>query len=620
MKIPGRALVILVSMLALDHAFAQSLPSAHIKVQRLEEVFQFKSSDQLIADVLLVREALSAQGAQILTKQVVGINTSLEKLELLEAFTQKKSGEKILLSKDAIVVQRGYVSPGVGVTIPEWEAHQWTFPSIEVGDATVVHYKKTSIRPPFAGWQSASDFLMPAVDFDKVVWRIEAPQGLGLSVKSSLAPTLSTTQSGTSIWQFEASQKAQVLDPNPSSIRQAFHYLMASTVTDHQAIAVSFATAVAEKATLTAEVKALALKLTEGLSTDAQKAKALYDWVRKDIKYTALYLGNDGWEPHDVTHILQKRYGDCKDHVTLLYALLASTGIESQPVLINIADEYVADPLPVSGSYNHTILYLPSLQRYVDPTAANIPFEALPFSDTGKPVVRSDGRTATVDRTPAISAQTNSVKVKTSLAVAADGSAKGAIEIQSTGAEATQMQDRLEQIPLGFSGAAIQKILRSSNYEGTGFLKFDKITRDVLKQTVNAEVDIKDLLREPAAGSVQTHPGVNLPIYIRSKIGNYTPAKRELAYVCSSYSAMEEFEISYDNKYQLSRIPADTKISIDGVQFSATYKFANNVLTGKREMLVEHASQECTPQEYSRRKATMEKISSHLRAPMLYIQ
>ena len=341
--------------------------------------------------------------------------------------------------------------------------------------------------------------------------------------------------------------------------------------------------------------------------------------MRKEIKYVAFYLANGGWEPHDVTHILQKRYGDCKDHVTLLNALLTAVGIESEPVLINTLNEYVADPLPVQ-SYNHTILYITPLKRYIDPTSINTPFDALPWTASGKPVVRSNGTAATVDRVPVITAQSNTVSVKTKMAIAADGSAKASLELTTTGNAASLMQDRLEQIPAGFAGSAMQQILQSSNLKGSGFLKFDKLNRDIQKQVASAEYEIKDLLREPAAGSVITHPGVNLPVYIMNSVGNATQETREFAYACNSVTSKEEFEVTYDPKYQLTRLPVDTKIRIDGIEFTAVYKFVNNVLTGSRSFIVSHPSQECTPQEYLRRKDTIVKIVRHLRAPMLYSQ
>jgi transglutaminase-like putative cysteine protease len=47
--------------------------------------------------------------------------------------------------------------------------------------------------------------------------------------------------------------------------------------------------------------------------------------------------------------ILDKRYGDCKDHATLMEALLQTAGIASTPVLINAGNSYKLSPVAQDG-------------------------------------------------------------------------------------------------------------------------------------------------------------------------------------------------------------------------------------------------------------------------------
>jgi hypothetical protein len=235
-------------------------------------------------------------------------------------------------------------------------------------------------------------------------------------------------------------------------------------------------------------------------------------------------------------------------------------------------------------------------------------------------VAIADARVAYLAKTPVINANSNQINVKTRLEVAADGSAKGTLDIDATGLAAKTVQDRLAQIPAGFGATAIQQILQSSNLRGSGFLKFPKIDRDVQKQTASAELEIKDLLREPSAGSVASHPVINLPVYILNNMGSHVPETREFSYACNSMRLAEDFVVKYDPKYQITRPPTDMQARIDGITFKSQYKFENNTLSGTRELLIDHTDQECTPQEYQRRKAIMRQIVRHLRTPMLYSQ
>ena len=111
------------------------------------------------------------------------------------------------------------------------------------------------------------------------------------------------------------------------------------------------------------------------------------DWVRKNIRYVAVYVGDGGVVPHAAQAVLDNRYGDCKDHVALLEALLKAVAIESSPVLINFGNAYVLPKVPTLGLLNHAITYVPSLDLYLDSTATPIAAGYLPIPELGKPVV-----------------------------------------------------------------------------------------------------------------------------------------------------------------------------------------------------------------------------------------
>jgi len=85
-------------------------------------------------------------------------------------------------------------------------------------------------------------------------------------------------------------------------------------------------------------------------------------------------VGSGGVVPHAADTVLDNFYGDCKDHVTLLEAMLTAVGIESSPALINSGNAYHLPTAPALGTINHVITYIPSLDLYLDPTAAQTEF------------------------------------------------------------------------------------------------------------------------------------------------------------------------------------------------------------------------------------------------------
>jgi hypothetical protein len=129
--------------------------------------------------------------------------------------------------------------------------------------------------------------------------------------------------------------------------------------------------------------------MMSALPVEDSATRRVYRWTYKNSRYVATYIGAGGWVPHEAQWTLTHRYGDCKDHVTLLAALLAVKGIESDPVLIN-ADlaSFTLPKVPVRA-FNHAITYLPRWQLYLDSTDNLATFGVLPEADSGRPVLHA---------------------------------------------------------------------------------------------------------------------------------------------------------------------------------------------------------------------------------------
>jgi hypothetical protein len=393
-----------------------------------------------------------------------------------------------------------------------------------------------------------------------------------------------------------------------------------STIEQHETIAQMFAQQIKAKAIVTDEVNALSNQITSGQTDAREKAKAIYDWMRRNIKYTAIYLANGGWEPHDMAHILKTRYGDCKDQVTLMLALLKAQGIAAEPTLVNTFNEFAADPVPVASSYNHTILYLPELKKFLDPTASHLPFQGMSYSLHGKPVVRSDGIVATRDWTPVIQPADNTSHAHTVLTISNDGSAQMRIIHKVTGMNALAEQSRLANFRPEFEIPKIQSTLTSLGYLGRGRFLPGPINKESLEQSNTWNLYIHDLLPDASAGALSPHPGLNIHTHISQTMGNYTQAKRDFGWPCAAFKVLETFQVTFDPKFNVLRIPKGLSIDVPGIRFHSEIKLENNVITGFRSIEFSHKNADCTVAEYTRRRGSMMQIAKHLKSPVLYMQ
>src|SRR5271163_267428 len=107
-----------------------------------------------------------------------------------------------------------------------------------------------------------------------------------------------------------------------------------TTFTDWKQVAQWYAKLQGERMTVDDNVRKRAAELTRGADTPTEKARRLYDFVARDVRYVSISLGLGRYQPHSAVDVLVNGYGDCKDKHTLLSAMLLAEGIRSYPVLI----------------------------------------------------------------------------------------------------------------------------------------------------------------------------------------------------------------------------------------------------------------------------------------------
>jgi len=100
--------------------------------------------------------------------------------------------------------------------------------------------------------------------------------------------------------------------------------------------------------------------------------------------------GEAGFEPHYATEIFRNKYGDCKDQVMLLIAMLKFAGIPAYPVLIGTKGVYPLDEEFPTLLFNHAICLakVGGKSVFLDPTAETTSFGDLPGGDQGRKVLQ----------------------------------------------------------------------------------------------------------------------------------------------------------------------------------------------------------------------------------------
>jgi len=198
-------------------------------------------------------------------------------------------------------------------------------------------------------------------------------------------------------------------------------------------------------------------KMTDSIKSDKQKAKFLYEYMQKSMRYVSISLGIGGFKPFDANFVDQKKYGDCKALSNYMYALLKAVNIPSYWAVIQRGvNGYASDKDFPFNSFNHEILCVPFKgdTTWLECTGNNQPFGTLDESTHNRNalLITEDG--GKLINTPKSKATDNQFNTQVHIQLQADGGAKAEIKILSTGeyrleyieSEANKLDDQKQSL------------------------------------------------------------------------------------------------------------------------------------------------------------------------------
>lgn len=193
-------------------------------------------------------------------------------------------------------------------------------------------------------------------------------------------------------------------------------------------------------------VRAKAAELTSSAKTELEKIRAIAAFVQQ-TNYVAVATNvtrGGGYTPHTAHLVLSRNYGDCKDKVALMRALLKAVGIDSYDTSIFWGDRHFVRPeWPSIQQFNHaiaairvspetslpTVVEHPSLGRLLmlDPTSRTTPVGDLPESQQGSLALVSAATGGELVRMPRLPVTVNRVESSAQAVMEANGHLEGRV-------------------------------------------------------------------------------------------------------------------------------------------------------------------------------------------------
>jgi hypothetical protein len=565
----------------------------------------------------------------------IGYSGSQDTVKILAAYTTTPDNRHLDVAADKILDQSD--GDNDDDSFSDGRERAIIFPGLTVGAVKHYHYVINTNEPSFPGQfydvqnfdidtetKSATITITAPAALKLYFQAVDMPGGPAPAPKPGLAKWVFTLQNVPT----QADEQDSV-DPDDYSPSLAI-----STFPDWPSVGAAYEGRATDKAKVTPAVQQLADQITANITDPYQQAKALYDWVSRNIRYVSVDIGDSGYVPNPADEIISAGYGDCKDHVTLLKALLAAKGIASSGVLVNWDNAFA--PMTVAmPEFNHIITYIPQFNLFVDSTAEFAPFGTIPNLERGKQalITGAPGIPARLVTLPLSQPATPDVaRMVTYETLGPDGTVTGTAQIADTGRYEMNDREEFANIDPGTEEQAASDLMERFDVQGTGTLA--PMTPAVsLAASGQPASDPHDLTKPfgyttsfsmpgyaavPGPGTMPIPIGVPALNALAGLIRYAALPVRKLPVPCLAIDNQETTHLALPADLIVKSLPPATNFSNAIGSYTATYQLKANTITVTRHLQTHPAAATCTPADYQNLRALSFAIGRDFRATFSY--
>ena len=550
-------------------------------------------------------------------------SNDFQKLDVVEAYTTTRDGERIDVSPNAIFTRQSAVS-AYAPTFDDNLVKTIVFPGVEPGATVTMHTRETRVTPLFPGQFSANDLFSSNQAIKSASVTINAPASMKLyaDVVDMTGGLVAADVNGTQTWHWSirdvAARPGEALAP---SIDDRSPRLAVTTFPSYEALGQAYLARAETQAAITPDIQAMANEITSGVTDRRDQADTIYQWVSRNVRYVAVFLGFGGVVPHTAQDVMKARYGDCKDHTTLLQALLAAKGIKSDTVLVNADSRYwlpsAASPLAV---FNHAITYIPEFDVYVDSTAGTARFGILPLNEEGKQALlmgTGDERTRLVTL-PLVHADTDKVIVKTEIVLDSLGTVRGNSEVKNSGEYDWIARSIFTQLPAGSEPLFAQALLTASGTDGTGNYIHGDVHDLKTGFSFSSVFELPDYTPFPGPGAMHVPRGLGGINNISSAFDGLGSGNRKTPFLFKGGHLSEITKVNLPLTMKVLSIPKPVTVTSTFGSYTSSYALEGRTVTVTRTLDLTSNAPYLKPDECPELKRMATLIKHDLAAQIVY--
>jgi transglutaminase-like putative cysteine protease len=557
--------------------------------------YLIRSADRMDVTQRIETEVTSASLLQSLGQHRLVNNDHFFNLDLIEAATIKPDGRRVEVDLNQIAVLSGAEATTNILFQADVKTRVIPFPELAAGDHTVIAYRVSQKQPTGLGGTSIALAFPPALYFSGMKVTVDAPADLPLQLAERALQHDTKVAGGRKVLSWTINEQPYtVTEANSTAPIDWAPMLTVSTYPSWDAVGKAEFALADPKSQPDDKVRALADDVTKGITDRRAQAAAIFDWVATNIRYYEIILNQGGWMPHAASDILKNRYGDCKDHATLMRALLRAKGIESEYVLINaMSRTFGAYQIP-NSSFDHMILYLPEFDSYADPTSSTAMLGVLPVAEYDRPVLRLAARGITWTRTPALKSDDVKFALDIDVVVAADGNVTGTNVIRTSGPLSIDARNVMRTIEQRGASEVGKELLTRLGWTGTA--TFD--VHSPFERTNDYEIKSQFELTRKLFGDDVTPAALPTgPRAIVRPVSSFAVVVRENRqqdFFCLPVSYSETIRLKLPEGRRLAGLPRSESVSRPLGEYQSSYRIDGDTLIVSRKIVWRTASSVCT--------------------------
>jgi len=559
--------------------------------------YTFRSAELRDATVRIETEVGAESLVQSLGQYRLANNDRFFDLQIVEAATIKPDGRRIDVQPDQIAVVSGAEAATNILFYADIKTRVVPFPELAAGDRTVLVFRVIQKESLGRGGSEIMMAFPPQLYFTSLKVAVHAPKDLPLQLSERALEHETVVANGqqTLRWQVDE-QPYAAGEANTTAPIDWAPMLMVSTYPSWEAIGNAEFASVDARSQPDQQVSALADQITHGLTDRRAQAAAIFDWVARNIRYYNIMLNQGGFVPHDAGQILKNRYGDCKDHATLMRALLRAKGIAADYVLINAQQNiYRAYDIPMFA-FDHMMLYLPEFGAYADPTAATSALGVLRPSEYDRPVLRFGTSGVMWTRTPALSADDLKSALTVDATIGPDGLVSGTSVISASGPQAIELRDAMRAIEQNGSAAVAKTMQSRQGWAGNATFDTHSPFERGDSFEIKSHFDLTGRMFGDGVAPTFAPTGPRILTRPIESFGTVQAENRRQDFLCRPADYTETIRLKLPAGKTVASLPKGVSVKRELGEYRSSYRLDGNVVAITRNITWRLPNSVCTRQ------------------------